>query len=435
MGTSTIAGRQVARPLSPGERWFWIIDDISPANCVARLQIRGSLPVADLERGAACLLSEYPILRTRIVTGQDGPVFEPVAEPRIPLRHYVCEDEQAWRTAVDRELRESLGPLPARIVHIAAGDRHDLILTVSHVLADFRSLLALLRKLIDYAAGAEPGPMRPPVPAADQLVSGRARTLRGYLDATVAEQLSAWRCRPQRLVGSEIPLAERRTRAIYRTLDGRMLEDLATACRSAGVTVHGALTAAVGQAVGKLVRPGGHGYAGIGSPVDFRRALDPAPEQDEVGVYAPVLSTFAPFGPGMSLWTAAAAVNRQVRQGVRRQRHLAMSAGTRFGLPKSRESGRRVAAVVDRGAPWNVSVSNVGRVDFPARVAGWELSELILATGNSCVSALTVAAVSAHERMAVTFCVVDGMLADAAIEQLADQVMDTLARMAGDLVE
>ena len=44
--------------------------------------------------------------------------------------------------------------------------------------------------------------------------------------------------------------------------------------------------------------------AGIASPVDFRHLLDPLPDRDELGIYAPVLIGFVPFGPAVPLWSA-----------------------------------------------------------------------------------------------------------------------------------
>jgi hypothetical protein len=36
------AATEVCRPLSPLERWYWIADQISPLNVIARAQVRGT---------------------------------------------------------------------------------------------------------------------------------------------------------------------------------------------------------------------------------------------------------------------------------------------------------------------------------------------------------------------------------------------------------
>ncbi|MFE3698535.1 hypothetical protein ACFXO7_11725 [Nocardia tengchongensis] len=46
------------RALSPSERWFWIIDRLSPANCSARIRVHGRVPAGRLESAAAALVAE-----------------------------------------------------------------------------------------------------------------------------------------------------------------------------------------------------------------------------------------------------------------------------------------------------------------------------------------------------------------------------------------
>ncbi|WP_282777337.1 hypothetical protein, partial [Nocardia sp. CC201C] len=155
------------------------------------------------------------------------------------------------------------------------------------------------------------------------------------------------------------------------------------------------------------------------------------PAADELGIYAPVLTTFVPFGPRRSLWSAARSVNRQLDRKVRQRRHLATVAGMRYGTPKSLESGWRVVKLIDRRAPWNVSVTNLGRVDFPPAPGEWRTCGLSVAAGNSCVSALTVAVATAHDEMSLEFCYVDGVLSPESAERFADLVLATLADRVG----
>ncbi|MBF6137595.1 short-chain dehydrogenase [Nocardia otitidiscaviarum] len=483
-----VAGSAVVRPLSPSERWFWLIDRISPSNCIGRIRVHGRIAPDRLERAAAALVAEYPLLRVGVEHGAAfAPRFVPLADPRLPVRRVETDDPELWRAAVDAELAAPFDTATglARAVDIvhAVGtpaEHHDILLTVSHVLLDGRSLITLLRKLIDYAAadggaGAAATPVsafesaadgrspaaapepdvarrgrpsvtpatgsavtrypaaaRPPFPPADDLIPRAARGMWRYLFTTLADQAVALVRRPRLLAGAgPVPLPDRRTRTVRRVLEARRLAALTAECRAAGVTVHGALVGAVAHAIGHTMRPQRSGCTGIASPVDFRQQLTPVPSADELGIYAPVLTTFVPFGPRRSLWSAARSVNRQLDRKVRQRRHLATVAGMRYGTPKSLESGWRVVKLIDRRAPWNVSVTNLGRVDLPPAPGEWRTCGLSVAAGNSCVSALTVAVATAHDEMSLEFCYVDGVLSPESAERFADLVLTTLADRVG----
>ncbi|MFE2957020.1 phthiocerol/phthiodiolone dimycocerosyl transferase family protein [Nocardia tengchongensis] len=428
------------RALSPSERWFWIIDRLSPANCSARIRVHGCVPAGRLESAAAALVAEYPLLRMGISdnAGRD-PWFRPLPVPGIPVRRLESRDSEAWEQVLDAEMAEPIDSRngPARITDIAVGagtdgEFHDIVLTVSHIIADGRSLIALLRKLIDHAAADTPTPALPraPVPPADDLIPAGARGLWRWAYTTLADQIAGMLHRPVLLSGVEAPLPVRRTRIVHRVLGREALAHLVADCRTAGVTVHGALAAAVADVVGRARSDGPgagtRGVVGVGSPVDFRESLTPRPDSEELGVYAPVLAGFVPFGPGVSLWDAARTAKRQLERGVRQRRHLATVAGMRFGTPRALESGRRLAEMVDRRAPWNVSVTNLGRVDLPEIVGEWRLSGLRLAASNSCVSVLTVAVTTAHEEMHLGFCYADPVVTESRVADFADAVLAAL---------
>ncbi|MFB8005383.1 hypothetical protein [Nocardia sp. NPDC056000] len=428
--TTTDSGRE----LSPSERWFWIIDRISPANCVGRVRVHGRLTTEQIERATAAVLAEYPLLRMGVVdTGDGHPRAEPLDEPRIPLRQFGCAEHDAWQRQIDTEM---ITPIEvsagfARLTDIAyapgtSGEYHDLVLTISHIIVDGRSLMTVLRKIIEYAVRDEIGrPVadRPAIAPSDDLIPAAARGFWRYAYTTLLDQAAALVLRPRRLRGSApVALPDRLTRVVHRKVPAELLAVLADDCRRAGVTVHGVLAAAVARAIGEA-SGSARGIAGIGSPVDFRGLLDPQPEPDELGNYAPVLTTFVRYGARNSPWRAARSVNRQLARGVRQRRHLSTVAGMRFGTPRTVQTGTRIVEMVDRRAPWNVSVTNLGRLDFPEEIDGLGLSGLTVAATNSCVSALTVAIVTAHEEMRIAFCYVDGVLDAVQADRFADRVI------------
>src|SRR6476620_2267764 len=114
----------VRRPLSPAERWFWIADQISPLNVIARVRLTGHIPDGLLARAAASLAAEYPLLRVAIRADGDGksPAFVPTSLD-IPI-HSVRGDRKEWERIVDdHELSTAVdwrsGPL-VRIVDVSS---------------------------------------------------------------------------------------------------------------------------------------------------------------------------------------------------------------------------------------------------------------------------------------------------------------------------
>ncbi|MFD4456493.1 hypothetical protein [Nocardia sp. NPDC058480] len=418
---------EVMRPLSASERWFWLVDQLSPANCVVRLRVRGSIGAYRLEAATDALVAEFPLLRTTVV---DGPRFAPSADPHLPVLHRIAEDPDEWRTVFDEQLAESvdLATEPGRLIDLVwrpgtSEEHHDLILVLSHVLVDGRSMTSLGWRILAYAFGSPvPAASRPPIPAPDDLIPPAHTRLLRCLRTNITGQLTAMARRPASLPGTPPPLPIRRTRTVIRTIEGATLTDLRTRCHQHDVTMNAALSAALANALGELA-PQPSGVAGIGIPVDVRSRLNPPPDDDEPGMFTAVVPTFVPYGLSHSLWDAARAAKTQLTQRLAKNNDLTALAAIRYGCPRSLESGRRTIELIDRRAPWNVTLSNLGKLTPPETPEPLDITALTVAGTNSCASALTVAVATLGTTMSVTFCYVDAILPHAAIESLADRTI------------
>ncbi|WP_373865321.1 phthiocerol/phthiodiolone dimycocerosyl transferase family protein [Nocardia shimofusensis] len=426
-GAVQVRNGEVIRPLSSSERWFWLIDQLSPANCVARVRVRGPIGAYRLEEAADALVAEFPLLRTTVV---DGPDFAPSADPHLPVLHRIVTDPDQWRTIFDEQLAEpiDLATAPGRLIDLAwrpgaCDEHHDLILVLSHVLLDGRSLVSLLWRILAYTAGSPiRTATRPPIPAPDDLIPPAHTRLLRCLRTNITGQLTAMARRATNLPGTPPPLPIRRTRSVIRTIEGEALTALGTRCHQHDVTINAAMSAALAHALGELA-PRRSGVAGIGVPVDVRSRLDPPPADDEPGMFTAVVPTFVPYGPTHSLWDVARAAKTQLAQRLARNNDLTALAAIRYGCPRSLESGRRAIELIDRRAPWNVTLSNLGKLTPPTAVKPLDVTALTVAGTNSCASALTVAVATLGTTMSITFCYVDTMLARTTIESLADRTI------------
>jgi hypothetical protein len=434
---------QLRRPLSPQERWYWIADQLSPLNVIARVRLHGKISRDLLEAAAAALAAEYPVLRVAITANSDGtnPSYLPSAQP-INIRT-VRGDDAEWQRQIDSyELATSLnwqtGPL-VRIVHVAvkSGDVHDLVLTGSHIVVDGFTVISLMFRLLEHAdrLARSPGDTqttsRPAVGAPEDRLPARYRGVRGFAriaGSVIADGLATAITRPRRLQPeTPVPASQRRTRLLCRNLSGSQLDALIRRCHAEGVTVHGALAAAMVMAIGPLVAQKDSGWIGITSPIDTRAGAVPPVPADEAGAFVSSLTPIVRFGGGRDLWSIAQQVNRSLRRRVRFGEHLAAVNGVRYVCPASVDTSDRVIRRMERlGVTSNICLTNVGRPDFPARIGEWSLSGGQGAGSLSIGGYLMAAVGTVHGQLFWNFTYVDGVVSQPTAQQFADAAVATL---------
>ncbi|ROO60646.1 hypothetical protein EDC02_2557 [Micromonospora sp. Llam0] len=451
--TNSHSPTEVRRALSPLERWYWIADQVSPLNVIARVQVRGPLPEPMLRAALDRLRRRHPLLRVAIATEPDGrsPRFVPTDRP-IPLR-LVADDETSWVRRVDEhELVDRVdwrsGPLCRTVAltrpsaRSAADDEvHDLLLTMPHCVADGTTVLSLLRQWIDLAeqeraraAGTdgsgdtEPG--EPALPGCEAMFPRRYRGLVGTLRLRwlLAQDLfRVRRYRPARVVPSRfVPFTERRTRLISRALAPAQVEALVAACRSEQTTVHGALAAAMVLAVATEAGSPAPGHVTIGSPITFRDALVPAIPERAVGTYVATVPTFVAYRPDRSLWDVARSIGADLAVRRRAGGHFAMVDLVTISCPRSVATAGRFIAMMERTGPVNLCLSNIGRHDFPDRVGPWRLSGAQFVAGLSVVGYFVSTVNTSHGQLSWNFTYVPDALSPDRAAALVEASIDAV---------
>ncbi|MFI1739949.1 short-chain dehydrogenase [Streptomyces sioyaensis] len=442
---------QLRRPLSPMERWYWICDQISPLNVIARVHVTGAVTGEALARAGARLAEEHPLLRVAVAAGPDGsrPCFVAVKDARIPVRTVRCHEPAPERW--ERELNdvELVAPLdlragpPARIVDVAqgapgtAGECHDLILTVSHVIADGTTAMELLRRLVELAAASATAPPadapwpRRPLPPPEELLPKRINGLpraAHFVASVIADQIALVLARPRRLEpATPVPPALRRTRLIRHELDAAQLDALVRRCRREDVTVHSALVAAMALTVSGTAGQAGRGArVTVGSPVDFRADLVPPVGPRDAGAYVATVPSHVQVGPTGRLWAVARGAHRDLRRRKRLHQHLALVSLLRFMVPRSVGRSARAVAMVDRVGPGNICLSNIGRYDFPDRAGRWELSGAQFVAGISVSGYLVATVNTSHGSLHWNFTYIDGAVPRERAEWIAHRAVQTL---------
>jgi hypothetical protein len=452
---------ELRRALSPAERWYWIADQVSPLNVVARVHLHGNITWGLLKRAAAALVAEHPLLRVAITSDADGtnPAFVP-SQSACPIRR-VHGDELEWeRQADEHELATSLnwrrGPL-VRIVDIkldscadSGQEEHDLMLTASHIIADGTTALALLQRLIEHAdhlaAVGDTGYLvasRPAIGAPEDLLPERYRGPQGVpriAVAGLADLLAgALGARPRRLLPEvAVRPSLRKTRLVHRKLGAIQLESLTRRCRQEGVTVHGALAAAMAMVIGPAGGQRGSGRMCIGSPIDFRAELTPPVSSDEAGAYVCTVPSIVRFGPGrdpQDLWSIARQVNRSLRRRKRMGQHFALLSALRFMSPASVAKSAKTFRLLERFGPGNVCISNLGRYGFAERIGDWQLSGAQFVAGVSVSGYLAATVNTSHGELFWNFNYIESAVSQRSAQRYADDCIQTLLDAIGETNE
>ncbi|HEX6351755.1 phthiocerol/phthiodiolone dimycocerosyl transferase family protein [Actinophytocola sp.] len=440
--TATRDVDEVRRSMSPMERWYWVCDQISPLNVVARVHVRGACAPRDLDLAAEALVREHPLLRVAVDAEPDGsrPRFVGAASHRPSLRVVETEpsDVDRWvREVDDVELALSLdwrtGPL-VRLVDVVRGrgtadECHDVILTVSHVIADGTTALELLRRLVELAAGAARlVSTRPALPPPEAMLPKRINGLpraAHFVASVLADGVAAAVARPRRLTpATPVESRGRRTRLIRRELTAAQVAELADRCRRAGVTVHSALTAAMAIALAGTTST--RTRVTVGSPVDFRAELEPPVHPTDAGAYVATVPSHVQVAPAADLWTVARGAHRDLRRRKRFHQHLALVSLLRLMSPRSVAASARAVAMVDRVGPGNVCLSNIGRYDFPDRAGDWALSGAQFIADVSVSGYLVATVNTSHAALHWNFTYIEGAVSSERAEQFAERAVRAL---------
>ncbi len=426
----------VGRTLGALERWHWIADQISPLNVVARARVHGALTEALLRQRLDAVQARHPLLRVAVVADPDGsnPRFVPADDRPIPLRLAEGAD---WEQEVDgRELTEPLGsaegPLLRAVLLSSGPETHDVLLTLSHTIADGSTALALLAELLrlgdDKARVATPTRPAPEamLPAGHRGVRGSAKMLR----MAVGGQLTALRRRPGRLAASQnVEFGQRRTRFVHREITGAVHSGLRQACEREGVTVVDATAAALLTAVARDGDPDRSRVYGIGFPTQLRDDFVPGLTRAEPGAYMTMIPAYARYAPDAPAWTVAREIDTELARRAARGEHL---SGLRLlGLlcPKSPGTSAKSLRLMEDNGPGNVWLYHATQ-PAAAGAGPWQVCGMQFVCGASVSSYLMVSVSTDDDGLQLNFAYANGILTPERVHAIAAEVVDVLGRMA-----
>lgn len=273
------------------------------SRAVLSCTLAGPVDTTALAAAFEAVTAEQPTLLTHIVPAGAGAVLELLPESERPRLTTRPADEDAYAEELNTPLTVG-GPLVrAVLIGDPDGDTHTFVLSVDHVITDGHSGITLLNKVWDrygriLGADADtvtvaapavtevpvwPAPVSSLLPPADETETA------AYFERRTEEA----RRRPVELLAYDVPpgAGPGEERPAHRIEVARLRLDadetlrLRALARSADLTVHGLIGAALLTAVRRRVAGAGPRVLGCMSPVDVRSRLTP-PLSAEVMVAA-----------------------------------------------------------------------------------------------------------------------------------------------------
>ena len=376
-------------------------------------RVHGPLTLAGLQNALERQRLRHPLLGVRLAAGGAGtaPCFTTDGVPPIPLRVVERTGDQDWVGEVEREVPQPgnyrTGPL-FRCVWLRGSDVSDLLLVCDHITADGRAGMYALRDLLELLARPDllPEPL-PPTPLAELLPPS---TL-----ARIAELASA-DTGPARLAPTreqEVPPAGP-MRILPFSLEESETSALVKRCRAEGVTVQAALCAAFAMPFAE--RQPDVPVRLVECPVDIRSRLVRSPGET-YGNYISLALIRMDCRPGRNPWEVA----REAGCGL-----AAVTDEQLFTNPlvMTNVSERPISTPL-MDICYDLSISNLGRVDIPEQYGPFQLESIYAPTLNVCLPGHRILGVTTFAgRMRCTFA-----SCDPEIPQLLRRACEILAAM------
>jgi hypothetical protein len=454
------------------------------------LVVEGPLSRASLEQAIDALTTRHPLLRVRIVRGDDGAChFAPTrgdredGTARVPLSYTAAEELSTWPELLEADMNggaiaSDKGPLFAFAVieppglDDGASSRRVVVLAGHHATADGMSLLTLLRELLEQLAHphapvrledralVDPFSLDLPVPELSEL-EAKLRALLDERSARRREELETLRERLELLerdllmergADGRFPAALKTVHGWLSSLDAELLPargivaeaDCGTGAaryeRARTALLHRALGVEPTRALRRLAKEHGLTLHGVlAAAVLLALAAEPAgPGRLAL---ASAVSLRQKLVPPLSSHDVKMAIDIVVSR-------ISVEAGTRFwelarraGDDVTRAMGnarplssyfrtvRRDFGDIPPGVPLPL-LTNFGKVELAAEYGRLKVLELCGAMTTHGSFQLVVLALTFDERLSMSFYCETPTVSRAALERFAGRVLANLDRVA-----
>jgi hypothetical protein len=325
------------RELGAFERALWISDRHSPFHVVCVLRLEGAPPPDVVRKSLAFLQKRHPFLSSRLVHTKGRHYFTSLREPPLPFRSISRWNDEHWKLVAETELASRIDALTGPMFRCAylydkADTRAEIILALSHFIADAASASQLLHELMTISASLMDGepvsvPELPPAPPLESrfppAFKGWRRavhTLRYALAQMKDEVTYRWMTGGGRMPPLHESAAHGRILPVQ--IPEGLIEPFAQRARREGVTLNSALNAALLLSVNR------HLYAGQSLPMrtfafaSLRSYVEPPLNVEHLACYISMLRYTVHVEGNCDFWLLARELHAKI--------HSSFKSGDKF---------------------------------------------------------------------------------------------------------
>lgn len=389
----------VSRPLGQAERFFWLLDQVSPMSFSFYCHLKGELDTTHLQAAMSRLQEEQAMLRVKVSVEAGKAFFKPVQGQAIKVQH-LDGDVDRWR---DDILQQVAKPFDAKsypllkcfYMGLQAGESV-VFFICHHAIADGVSISNLMQRLLMLAS--QPHRLRhapvyqPNGHSLDELLPSVFQGFRGKLRALKIRsgEMRDWyrHGNPKHVLAFSTNRAKACQPACVRfKLSKEQTKSLLINCKSKGFSLQAVLITAQLYALNSSDKRRKWVSMAISSAVDVRSALSEPVSEHEIGLYMSFVLTALKFKESDAFWSIVNTAHQQLKS------HLTKKAALGFwhNLPpnilfKPTEQGaRRLLSVSNALSPASSIISNLGCLDY----SGLSGIAVLESSFNLCPSLLT----------------------------------------------
>lgn len=377
------------RPLSPIEHILWLIDQAVSQNFVMVANLSGPLKTSFFRQALDIVQQRHPPLRTKIKQGL-VPEFVTGGVPQIPLRIINRENDEHWIKESEEEIHQPFswtqGPF-IRVVLLTSNNKCDLLVTCCHLVADATSGIKIIKNLLDYINKLSQGktivnaPSLSELPSSIDLLRKDLKYKSEFFD--ISSRIKRLFYKPVDLHGDvDASPINRTTRIIQLSLSRDETKKLTIRSKIEKTSVHGALCAALLQAVVEQMRKSqdvSKKYPlmiGCITPVNIRH-LFCQPVEDDIGNFISDAFHYQLIDDRDLLWIAARKIKKSLQKELRFGRDIKALRELARSTPAAttKASPKEVAIEANKTFP-PVAVTNMGQLDIPDKFGALTLENL-----------------------------------------------------------
>ena len=430
LGTNEIDMVNFSRKLGLVEHLFETFHSMGAMIYVNIAVIQGFVTVDALRIAIDLLQKRHPLLQVHLQASDRNFYFCADGTLAIPLRIIDRQHDRQWLEIAEAELSQKFSDQFAPLCRItllqssAQWDRHELIVTFHHAIADGMSALHFIHELLSLCqqlmAGTPISPLDslPLLPPLEQLLE----PCLSEPDRVIPSQTSP---PPALLIEQTAPADRRQTRLLTHEFDRDLTLQIASRCREEQTTVHGALCAAILLACVRQLSFPEPVLVSCGSNVNLRGSCVPVVEPSHLGCFVSAVTTSHQISLDANFWELARECRATIHQLVDDLVPHSQVSNPDL-VNKYQPSFLAQIAEHNMGRTTTTHVSNLGQFDSK-KYAGVRLESFHFATGQNIVgTCFWLGAVTVDRKLCCTFAYTDPLISLDTAKLLANAAISIL---------